>query len=154
MPRIWNVWPVPRWEDPGDQQPPRHRGRRQGGTVRRRKRHAAHHNRNGLWAQSPMVCLLAGSSHAGGSGVRVPAGGMASGVDGESRLNDLAFSPDGRYLAGDGGLVKKDDKWLTRILVWDTATGDLRHVWLGLRGFAFTRDSKRLAILHDPKTIK
>jgi RNA polymerase sigma factor (sigma-70 family) len=74
--------------------------------------------------------------------------------EGEWRVNELAFSPDGRHVAGDGGLVKKGDRWLTRILVWDAATGKLRHEWLGLRGFAFTPDSKRLAILQDPKTVK
>jgi hypothetical protein len=74
--------------------------------------------------------------------------------EGESRINDLAFGPDGRHVAGDGGLVKKGDKWMTRILVWDTATGKLQHEWLGSRGFAFIPGSRRLAILQDPKTVK
>ena len=84
------------------------------------------------------------------------AGTMVTAVDGETRIYDLAFSPDGRYVAGEGILIKKekDDQWMHRILVWDTATGELRHEWLGLHGFAFTPDSKRLAILHDPKTVK
>ncbi len=98
--------------------------------------------------------LATGKSRELKAALGVPAGAAAAGIDGESRINDLAFSPDGRYLAGDGGLVKQDDKWLNRILVWDTATGELRHVWLGLRGFAFAPDSKRLAILQDPKTVK
>lgn len=78
----------------------------------------------------------------------------ASAADGESRINDLAFSPDGRFIAGEGGLYKKDDKWLTKLILWDATTGELRHEWLGLRGFAFTPDSKRLAILYDAKTVK
>jgi hypothetical protein len=71
---------------------------------------------------------------------------------------DLVFSPDGRYVAGHAlhqVRDEKDSKWKHGVRVWEAATGELLHEWFpSAYGIAFTPDSKRLAIMHDQKTVK
>jgi RNA polymerase sigma factor (sigma-70 family) len=79
--------------------------------------------------------------------------GKSRELKGESGGHNLAFSPDGRFVAAGGRVQRQDhEEWAVR--VWDARTGELLHEWPGWRGFAFTPDSKRLTMLVDQKTIK
>jgi RNA polymerase sigma factor (sigma-70 family) len=71
---------------------------------------------------------------------------------------DLVYSPDGRYVAAHAlhqRRDEKDSKWRHGVRVWEAGSGELLHEWFtSAYGIAFTPDSKRLAIMHDPKTVK
>jgi uncharacterized protein (TIGR03067 family) len=82
---------------------------------------------------------------------------------GQSFAQEVAFSPDGRYVAEEVSL-EKDGKRYYEVFLWDVRTAKLLREWQSnvpprafvnrAPGFAFTPDSKRLATLHDEKTVK
>jgi len=72
----------------------------------------------------------------------------------------LAFSPDGRYLAGFGSFAdRQDDNWYSMVMIWDGITGReiARTSHLSnkrITALAFSPDSKRLAVCSDDETVR
>ena len=105
----------------------------------------------------PVAVRAAASARSGQRSAASAAGGkpftgLMNGLSGDVNLSKLAWSPDGRYLATDGGASGKS------ALVWDTLHGELRHklpLSTASRALAWSPDSQFLATTSPPdKTIR
>ena len=110
----------------------------------------------------PVAVRAAASARSGQRSAASAAGGkpftgLMNGLSGDVNLSKLAWSPDGRYLATDGG------EFRMKGLIWDTFTGELVHqlTWPGnltpfssLRGLAWSPDSRFLAATTRDETVR
>jgi WD40 repeat protein len=106
---------------------------------------------------SPDSKQLISTGSEGDSGVLLwdLATGKSRELKGEAGGHELAFSPDGRFIAAVGRVQgDRTESWGLR--VWDARSGEQLHEWAGWgwRGFAFSPDSKRLAVIVEQDTIK
>ena len=70
----------------------------------------------------------------------------------------LAFSPDGRHVAGlalQAVRGEKEGSWKDAVRIWKATSGERLHEWHTTGyGVAFTPDGKQLRVLHDAKTVR